>query len=172
MFSSLFSKKLLPIITLMLLGGLVTTIVATQTVDVQELDYDGGNLGLDEEAYYEYVAPRLNMIVSEVNATVEMVETKSRDIIRLTRAGNTIETLTAEIRAYGEENGVPPRFAEVHARMLDASDTVNFTFGEARHALRTFQFSGMRDLVVNFKQAATEFNECKAELDELTGLNG
>lgn len=152
---------------LILIGGIITATIALQTVEVQEINIDSTELTVDEEAYYEYVAPRLEMLVLEVDATRDLVESKSRDIMALTRAGTVIETLTGEIRVYGEENGIPPKFAEVHTRILAASDIVNFTFDQARSALRTFNFSGMTDLVVGFGTAADEFNTCKKDLQAL-----
>lgn len=167
MFRSKNSQRLLTFVILILLGGIVTASVALQTVNVQEIDIEGGELTVDEEAYYEYVAPRLELLVVEVEATREMVETKSRDILALTRAGTVIETLTGEIRTYGEENGVPAKFADVHVEILEASRTVNFTFEEARTALRTFNFSGMSDLVVGFGDAADAFTSSRNELNAL-----
>ena len=167
MFRSFLSQRLLPLSIILLIGGIVTATVALQTVDVQKIDIDGTELSVDEEAYYEYVAPRLEMLVSEVETTREMVETKSRDILALTRSGNVIETLTGEIQAYGEENGVPAKFADVHKQILDASNTVNFTFEEARTALRTFNFSSMSDLVVGFGDAADMFTTSRDNLNAL-----
>lgn len=158
---------LLVLAVLALLGGTMTAIVALQTVVIDEIDVDSGALSLDEEAYYEYVAPRLDSLVTEVNATRDMVESKSRDILSLTRAGSVIETLTGEIKAYGDENGVPEKFADVHSRILAASDTVNFTFDQARAALRTFNFSGMTELVSGFGLAADEFTASRDELHAL-----
>lgn len=151
----------------MLLGGIVTATVALQTVEVAEIDIEVAELSVDEEAYYEYVAPRLDMLVIEVGNTREMVETKSRDILALTRAGSVIEQLTGEIVAYGEANGVPAKFASVHEKIVAASNTVNFTFDEARTALRTFNFSGMSDLVMGFTAAADEFTASRNDLQAL-----
>ena len=164
---SSFSRPLAILAILILIGASTTIAGAIQTVDVPEIDADDLALSLDEQAYYEYVAPRLDLLVEEVDLTREMVETKSRDILALTRAGTVIDTLTSEIRAYGEDNGVPPKFASVHERILGASETVNLTFDEARKALRTFNFSGMSQLVVGFTSAADEFAACQGDLAEL-----
>lgn len=170
MFRSNLFNTLAVLAVMTLLGGIITASVALQTVDVDEIDIDSTNLTVDEEAYYEYVAPRLQTLVVEVDATREMVETKSRDIIALTRAGTVIETLTGEIRAYGEENGVPEKFQDIHARILSASDTVNATFDEARTAIRTFNFSGMSALVDGFGLAADEFTACNDALQAIVPL--
>lgn len=160
-------RPLTIVLALAILGGLITFTGGLQNVDVTGIDADELNLSLDEQAYYEYVSPRLDRLVQEVDLTREMVETKSRDIVALTRAGNVIDTLTSEIRTFGEENGVPPKFEAVHERMLGASDTVTGTFDEARSALRSFNFSGMSDLVVGFTSAADEFAACQGDLEAL-----
>lgn len=163
-----FLTRPLTIVAIVAIFGALTTFAgALQTVNVNDIEADDLGLSLDEEAYYEYVSPRLDRLVVEVDLTREMVETKSRDIVALTRAGNVIDTLTDEIRTYGEDNGVPPRFAELHSRLMDASSTVTTTFDEARTALRTFNFSGMSDLVVGFTAAADEFNACQEDLAAL-----
>lgn len=167
MFRSSYLPKISILAIFVLLGGIVTASVALQTVVVDDLDIDNTNLSVDEEAYYEYVAPRLEMLVTEVDATREMVETKSRDIMSLTRAGTVIETLTGEIREYGITNVVPEKFEDVHERILKASGTVNATFDEARTALRTFNFSSMSGLVVGFTGAADEFTACNNDLHAL-----
>lgn len=162
-----FVRTMSIILVLTVIGGLVTFVGGLQNVNVVEIDAGDLNLSLDEEAYYEYVSPRLDRLVKEVDLTREMVETKSRDIVALTRAGNVIDTLTSEIRTFGEGNGVPPKFEAVHDRLLGASDTVTNTFDEARSALRTFNFSGMSELVVGFTSAADEFAACQGDLEAL-----
>jgi hypothetical protein len=164
---SAFSRPLAILSILVLVGGAFTLTASLQTVNVENIEADDLNLSLDEEAYYEFVAPRLDRLVVEVGSTREMVETKSRDIVALTRAGSTINTLIEGIRTYGEEHGVPPRFGEVHGRILSASDTVTHTFDEARTALRTFNFSGMSELVVGFTAASDEFITCQSDLAAL-----
>ncbi len=114
----------------------------------------GSGLSDDESAYYEYVAPRLDRLVSEVDDVVVMVDGKSRDIIALSVSGARIEELAGEITVYGEEHGVPERFTDIHARILDATDTATYTFAQARQALRSFDFSGMTGLVAEFQAAA------------------
>lgn len=155
------------LLVMVVVGGLITANNAYQSVDIDTVVVDDSGLSLDEQSYYEYVAPRLDALVEEVGATRDMVESKSRDILALTRAGTVIDTLTSEIRVYGEEHGVPDRFADVHIRILAASDTVTATFDEARTALRTFNFSGMSDLVVGFGQAADDFVAAQSDLHAL-----
>ncbi len=167
MIRSSFLRPAAILAVLALVGALITFTGGLQTVNINEIEADGLDLSLDEEAYYEYVSPRLERLVVEVTATREMVETKSRDIVALTRAGSAIDTLTEEIRIYGDENGVPSKFAEVHDRILEASVTVTSTFDEARTALRTFNFSAMSGLVTGFADATDAFIACQSDLEAL-----
>lgn len=164
---SVRSTAIALILLLVALGGIVTTIGALNSVDVETIDIHSQTLSVDEEAYYEYVSPRLDRLVTEVTATEKMVEEKSRDIVSLTRAGNVIDTLTSEIRTYGEENGVPELFADVHEQILSASDVVTDTFDQARAALRSFDFSQMSSLVDGFGEAADQFSESQTQLEAL-----
>lgn len=161
------NPRALVVLAIILIGGLITATVSLQTVSVPEFQSDAVSLSVDEQAYYEFVAPRLEMLVTQTEATREMVASKSRDLISLTRAGTVIETLTDEIRAYGEDNEVPDRFTSVHDRIMAASETVNATFGEARTAIRTFNFSKMAGLVTGFNFAADEFIASNEELAAL-----
>lgn len=167
MYRSSLSRPLAILAVLVLVGGILTFADALQSVNVREINADDLQLTLDEQSYYEYVSPRLDRLVVEVDLTRELVETKSRDIVALTRAGNVIDTLTSEIRTYGEVNDVPLRFSEVHDRLMGASATVTNTFDSARTALRTFNFSGMAGLVVGFTSAADEFTACQGDLEAL-----
>lgn len=147
-----------PPIVISLLVLLVVTIVGVSLSTVEHIDLApaSGASGLtsEESAYYEYVAPRLDRLVSEVDDVVVMVDGKSRDVIALTVSGARIEQLADQITHYGETNGIPERFATIHAGILDATGTATYTFDQARQALRSFDFSGMTALVADFQSAA------------------
>lgn len=127
------------------------------------------SLSVDERTYYEYVAPRLDRLVDEVDVVVGMVNTKSRDIIALQLSGNRIETLTDEITAYADEHGVPERFRPVHEEIISGTDTITGTFAEAKSALRRLNFSKMATLIDAFNNAATELHHAQDQLLALAG---
>lgn len=162
----------LAILAVLLLIGSISVIVTTaQDIDIG-VARDAEGLSTSETAYYEYVAPRLDRLVVEVDDVVAMVEGKSRDILALTIAGGRIEELSAEIVEYGETNGVPDRFAGIHATILNATDTANYTFAQARESLRSFDFSRMTDLVTDFQDAANGLHRAHDELETLAGGTG
>jgi hypothetical protein len=163
------SSAAIGLLALMLLFGSIGVFISTANdIDLDDVTASA-SMDADETAYYEYVAPRLDRLVMEMDETVEMVQGKSRDILALTVSGNRIETLTAEIVAYGDDHGVPVMFAEVHSMIVDATSTAIGTFEEARTALRTFNFSGMSGLVEGLTAAATDLHAAQEEMGRRGG---
>lgn len=162
-------KPVLLVLALLLIFGSIAVMVTTaQNITLGRAGEVEG-LTDDETAYYEYVAPRLDRLVTEVDDVVVMVEGKSRDILTLTISGARIEELAGEIVDYGEQNGVPDRFAGMHASILDATETATYTFGQARESLRTFDFSRMTGLVEDFQNAADGLHRAQAEMEAIVG---
>jgi hypothetical protein len=156
-------------IALLLIFGSVAVIV-TSANDIEfETVATLEGLTPAENAYYEFVAPRLDRLVVEVDDVVVMVERKSRDILALTIAGNRIESITGEIMGFGETNGVPDRFLSIHRQITGATDTATYTFAQAREALKSFDFSHMSSLVTGFQTAADELHDAQRELNSIAG---
>jgi len=128
-------------------------------------------LAEDESAYYEFVAPRLDRLVEEVDGVVVMVQNRSRDILELTISGNRIEALSDQIEEFGATNGVPDAFAEIHQQIVSATDTTSYTFDQARESLRTFNFSNMSNLVIDFETAANELHAAQDQLESFAGAS-
>lgn len=162
-------RAVLLILTALLVLGSLTVMIST--VEVVELGVADSATGLNEaeSAYYEYVAPRLDRLVTEVDDVVVMVEGKSRDILALTISGSRIEDLASEITSYGVAHGVPGRFQNVHATIKRSTDTATFTFDQARESLRTFDFSRMSGLVTDFQDAASGLHTAQAEMETIAG---
>lgn len=156
----------LVIVALLLIGSIGVMITTASDINLGAAGPVSG-LTEDESTYYAYVAPRLDRLVAEVDDVVTMVEGKSRDIVALTVGGNRIETLSREIAIFGEEHGVPERFRPVHASIISATNTTSHTFGQARKALRTFDFSVMSGLVTELKTAADELHDAQGELQAI-----
>lgn len=165
-----------PTVALVLAALILTSAVGVIVSTAQDLHLepaaDASHLTEEESAYYEYVVPRLDRLVTEVDDVVEMVDEKSRDIIALTISGSRIEELTGEIVAFGESQGVPDRFADIHETILEATDTATYTFDQARKALRSFDFSRMTGLVAEFKAAASGLHEAQDALTAFSGGTG
>lgn len=165
------SYSAIAIVLLLLVSAVGVTISTANDIELGSVSEAQG-LNEDETAYYEYVAPRLDRLVTEVDAVAEMVEGKSRDILALTISGARIEELTDEVTEFGETHGVPDRFSNIHAMILDATGTATYTFDQARQALRSFDFSNMSALVTDFQDAADSLREAQEELSALSGGTG
>jgi hypothetical protein len=165
--------RMVPIILVLLLIVSALGVVISTANDIglgAVADVQG--LSEDETAYYEYVAPRLDRLVVEIDDVVQMIGEKSRDILALTISGNRIEELTREITHYGEEYGVPDRFEAIHQVILEATGTASYTFDQARQALRTFNFSRMTGLVQDFQGAADGLHWADDQLEAIAGGTG
>jgi len=160
------------LVSLILLLALTIVGVTRSTVSDITLDNPKSSartLSVDERTYYEFVAPRLDRLVVEVDAVAKMANGKSRDIIALTVSGDRIQELTDEIVEFGETNGVPARFRSVHQLIMGGTDTVTYTFGEARSALRRFDFSKMSTLITKFNDAAATLHLAQDQMTTLVG---
>jgi hypothetical protein len=153
---------------LALVGSFGVVLTTANDIDLG-VAVSGPGLTSEESAYYEYVSPRLDRLVTEVDQVVVMVEGKSRDILALTISGNRIEDLSRQITGFGETNGVPGRFQAIHDQVLTATNTTTYTFGQAREALRSFNFSNMSNLVTDFQIAATQLHEAQDDMRAAVG---
>jgi len=106
---------------------------------------------VDEATYYEYVAPRLERLVKETDSVVELVRNRSRNVISLSVHGNRIDTLAADIRAFGSTHPVPARFAAIHQQILDGTEEATSAIADAKSALQRFDFSGIPQLIPQFE---------------------
>jgi|GEM_PF-4316650 len=155
------------LVILILITILGVSFATSSDITLEDAKPASGDLSVDERTYYEFVSPRLDRLVIEVDQVAKLVENKSRDIITLSVSGDRITRLTDEILDFGRTNGVPERFAHVHQLIQGGSDTVNDTFAQARKALRTFNFSIMTTLVTEFDGAAQILHTAQDQLIEL-----
>lgn len=126
-------------------------------------------LTVDEATYYDFVAPRLDRLVVEVDRVTEMVDGRSRNVLALKVSADRIEALTGEIVEFGEHDGVPILFGDVHRRIVEGTGTATYAIDEARSALRNFNFSAMSMLVRQFKDAAHALHVAQEELVSIAG---
>lgn len=157
---------LLVIVLLLTLGSVAVIWSSAADIDLNPVRAADG-LTSEESAYYEYVGPRLDRLVQEVDDVVTMVDARSRDILALTISGERIERLSDEVRAFGEANSVPARLESIHLQILAATDVISYTFAQARQAMRTLNFSRMAELVVDFERAASELHEAQHALQAI-----
>lgn len=145
------------------------TLSTTRIIPVEPAPPASGHLTVDERTYYEFVAPRLDRIVEEVDDVVVMVNRKSRDFLALSLSETRIETLTTEITDFARDHGVPERFRPLHADIVSGTSTMFATFGEAKSALRRLNFSKMSTLIDEFNNAADELHRAQEALRQLVG---
>jgi hypothetical protein len=163
-------------ILLSLLGLLLVTMIGVSIstasdIVIGEARPVSRSLSVDERTYYEFVAPRLDRVIVEIDNVVSMVDGKSRDIVALTVSGDRIKELTDDIVGFGATNGVPSRFADVHRLIVGGAERVTYTFDEARKALRRFNFSQMTTLVPQFDSGARTLHLAQEQMLAVVGID-
>lgn len=113
----------------------------------------GANLSVDEAAYYEYVAPRLDKLLVELDAVIQLTDNRSRDVVALGVRAARIEQLIDQIRSYGDTSGIPERFGAIDDDMRQHMTNVLDVISEARHVLTTFDFARLPGLSDAFGKA-------------------
>ena len=160
------------LVVLMLLcfmTGLGVSKATIENIVLGETQETSVPLSIDEATYYEFVAPRLDRLVAEVDRVAEKVNGKSRDIVGLAMSADRIETITHDIMEFGEKNRVPVRFEKVHQYVLQGTGTISSAFGEARLALSNLDFSAMASLVHEFNDAAHLLHVAQDEMTAIVG---
>src|SRR4051794_38391021 len=64
----------------------------------------------DEQAYYDFVVPRMLSISAEAQVLAKLGQEKSRNVFELQTRGNRIDDYTSEIDNYIRSHPVPARF--------------------------------------------------------------
>lgn len=114
---------------------------------------------VDEAAYYEFVAPRLERLVQETDSVLDLVKNRSRNVISLNVHGNRINTLATEIKAFGETRPVPELFAVIHNQIIEGSEFATVAISDAKSALQRFDFSGIPLLIPQFEDGTRLLHE-------------
>jgi hypothetical protein len=146
---------LLVIIVAMLVVTWIGVSLSTATrVTLGPPEQTAQTFSVDEAAYYEFVAPRLERLVQETDSVLELVKNRSRNVFSLNVHGNRINRLAAEIKAFGETHPVPERFAAIHKQIIEGSEYATIAISDAESALQRFDFSDIPHLIPQFEDGS------------------
>ncbi len=158
------SRALAVVVLLMVLGALVILITGGGETRLQTPVSPAASLGADERGYVEFVFPRLEELVDETTAVTALVRDRSRNVLELNRRGNRISILASEITTFGDEHGIPKRYAVVDANIREGMTAANGTITKARRALVRFQFDSIPALVPEFAAGRDKLSSALADL--------
>lgn len=127
-------------------------------------------LSAEEQAYYEYVAPRLRYAAAEARYLADLGEQRSRNILELQEHRNTLTTLLREIARYTEEHAVPERFAEVDAAFREGAAIATLAMRDAVEAFTSFEFARFGEIVPRFREGAERLDLAAQRLEALGGV--
>ncbi|MGC4191907.1 MAG: hypothetical protein QM589_12215 [Thermomicrobiales bacterium] len=127
------------------------------------------NLSAAEQTYVDTIGVRVLEMNEELQAISGLVSTHSRNVLELNRRGSRVEALAAEMETFRQAQPVPPRFTALDVTVQTATADALNAIGQARDALRRFDFSGIADLIPSFDQAAVSMDEAANELTAVIG---
>jgi hypothetical protein len=163
------SRRSLAVIAALILLTAYGVYLSATTVPIRFTPETPAGLTVDEATYYGYVAPRLDRLVVEMDAVVELVRTRSRNVVTLTVHGNRIEALSRQIAEFGTRSGVPDRFAMIHMQILRGSEEAMTAMEQARTALQRFDFSTIPTLIPQFEGGAKTIHQARNTLATAAG---
>jgi hypothetical protein len=126
-------------------------------------------LSAEEQAYYDYVAPRLRELAAQARALARLGEEKSRDLFQIQARGDRLDELISEIAAYGREHGIPPRFAGAAAGFAEGARLVRQAMDESHAGFTRFDWDRVAAAVPVFLEGADRLDTAAAELERLGG---
>jgi hypothetical protein len=123
----------------------------------------------DEQAYYDYVAPRSHQLIAELHLLADMGRQQSHNVIVLERHYNATSKLIDEIQQYQAQHGVPARFAPAATPLAAGIARVQFAMTNAQSAFLSLQFSKLGPLLEQFETGADIVDQSVNMLDAAGG---
>lgn len=121
-----------------------------------------------EQAYVEFISPRLEELVDQTSAVTVLVGARSRNIVALNTRGVRISDLSTEIKEFGDQQGVPTRFKQVDISIRDGLALANGAIDNARKALLRFRFDSIPALIPQFAAGRDKLTSALADLKMLS----
>lgn len=123
-----------------------------------------------EHDYYAYVSPRLHELVGEADQLADLGFHKSRNIVALKNGYERVSKLIDEIRTYGKQHGVPPRFAAASQDFERGATQMTNTMNGAEQAFFKFKWDELNAQLGKFKDANTSLRAAMTALDQAGGV--
>lgn len=127
------------------------------------------SLTATEQAYVEFMVPRLDRLIDEATAVSSLVDERSRNIFALRGYGNRITALTTDILEWDDGNEVPETFLSSHGSLLRTTEELQALIGEAQTALLRFDFAGVGDMIPRFESAISTAQAVRDALPPAAG---
>ena len=122
-----------------------------------------------EQAYLEFMVPRLDRLIDEATAVSSLVDERSRNIFALRGYGNRMTALTTDILEWDDGNEVPESFLASHGLLLRTAEELQALIGEAQAALLRFDFAGVGDMIPRFESAISSAQAVRDALPPAAG---
>ena len=117
------------------------------------------SLSQEEQAFYDFVSPRLVRVSAEANELVRLANGRSRNLIELQTRGARVESGGREIDAYLSAHGTPTRFEHAVRDYRAGIAAVRAGMDEARSGFLSFDWERVASAVDQFDAGSARLNE-------------
>lgn len=123
-----------------------------------------------EANYFDYVAPRLDAVIAEGDALVELSATKSRSVFALRRGQNRIEALLDELDDVRRSGAPPSRFSQAHQTYVAAAVDMRAGIDDSRSAISHLDWDAVIAAAATFRQGVNDAKTARHDLDSAAGI--
>ncbi len=124
----------------------------------------------EDAAYFAYVAPRLDAVITEGDSLVALSAAKSRNIFALRRGQNRIEELLKELDVPFMVETPPRRFPLSHQTYVAAASSMRAGIDASRTAVAHLDWDGLMEAAATFRLGVDDLKAARRELDMEAGL--
>jgi hypothetical protein len=171
-----FRPLLIPILLFLLLAG----VLVTSRADIERRVAPPADTGAsvpaavtltpEEQAFYDYVGPRLSHLAAEADALAGLGQERSRNLIELQVRSDRVSRISDEIASYVTNVPIPARFAGAMAEYDSGVAALRTGMEDARTAFFGFDWEALGAALDRFTVGADRIARADRMLDAAVGI--
>ena len=109
---------------------------------------------VEEQAFYDYVVPRMLSVSAEAQVLAKLGQEKSRNIMELQTRGNRLDDYTAEIEEYIGLHTVPARFTSNMSLFFQGVGDLKSAMANSKNGMVSFNWNLVAQQIEVFDRGA------------------
>ncbi len=123
-------------------------------------------MSLEEQAFYDFVAPRMLSVTAEAKVLAELGQEKSRNVLELQTRGNRIDKYTSEIDGYIASHSVPTRFTKSMSLFYQGVGQLKSAMANSKKGMVTFDWDLVAQQIAVFDQGASKVKTATGQIQQ------
>jgi hypothetical protein len=126
----------------------------------------GADLTTEEQAFYDAVVPKMQVVGAEASVLVEMGRAHSRNILELQARGNRVNENAAKVSSYANQHGVPARFMPAYAQFAEGIQLLKTAMDNSRQGMLTFDWDKVAASISVFEAGEKAVNLATIQIQQ------